>query len=77
MPKKFDGRRIAVARMAGIDREEVGRELGFLEAVRDHVRMRKRDFDPGLQRLRRRVADREVQLGRARAAGAGARASPD
>ena len=50
--------------MAGVDREEVGRKLGFLETVRDHVRVRKRDFDPGFQRCHRSVADRKVQFGR-------------
>ena len=37
--------------MASVDREEIGRELGFLEAIGENVRVRQRDLDPRLQAI--------------------------
>ena len=42
----------------GIHREQIGSEFRLLKAISEHVRMRKRDLDPGLQRLHQRIADR-------------------
>src|ERR1017187_8330094 len=51
--KEVLGSPIVFCRMARVDREQIGRELRLLEAIGEHVRVRKSYLDPRFQPLAR------------------------